>query len=480
MTTAAGPLTAQPLARRLGEWVAGMTSRPLSPALAQKASDHLLDTLGAMVAGQDEPPARAARAVFRRPGPVPLAGVAGLGHHRAAVDPLDAAFVNAVAAHCLEIDDTEGCDHSGAVVVPVLLSLLPAGEMPDGGARPGGRLLPALVAGYEVGRRVQLALGGYERHNARGWHSTATCGVFAAAAAASVMLGLDGGQTASALGIAASSSAGSWAFSADGSMTKQFHPGQAARAGLEAALLAQAGASGPWQVFEPVWGGFFATHGDTGLEGAGGAGGAGGRGGRGGGGGVDPGVLVDDLGSTWHFGNSALKPYASCRSAHTAIDGFLGVLAAEGLAPADVQAVRVHISDFLRPMICPPAPADAAQARMSLPVSLALLLEGRELMPEGFRDFDSPEVAAQLARIEVVRDTEHEREPLVEVVTDRGTFASRVHHARGGARHPLSPAEVEEKFRRLTAGHLRPDHQAEWIAFARNPHSLHRFGSSRQ
>ncbi len=461
MTTAARPLALPPLAVRLGEWVAGMASRPLSPALAQKASDHLLDTLGAMVAGQDEPAARAARAVFQRPGPVPVAGVAGLWHNRATLDPQDAAFVNAVAAHCLEIDDTEGCDHSGAVVVPVLLSLLPGGAAPDGGSRPDGRLLPALVAGYEVGRRVQLALGGYDRHNARGWHSTATCGVFAAAAAASVMLGLDGGQSASALGIAASSSAGGWAFSADGSMTKQFHPGQAARAGLEAALLAQAGGSGPWQVFEPVWGGFFATHG-------------------GGPDGVDPGLLVEGLGSTWHFGNSAIKPYASCRSAHTAVDAFLGILAAEGLAPEDVRAVRVHVSDFLRPMICPPAPADAAQARMSLPVSLALLMEGKELMPEDFRDFDSPGVLAQLARIEAVRDPEAGREPLVEVVADSGTFASRVEHARGGARHPLSPAEVEDKFRRLTAGHLDPGQQTEWIAFARNPRSPHRFGSSRQ
>jgi 2-methylcitrate dehydratase PrpD len=437
-----------------------MASRPLSPSLAQKASDHLLDTLGAMVTGQDEPPAKAARAVFHRPGPVPLAGVAGLWHNRATLDPLDAAFVNAVAAHCLEIDDTEGCDHSGAVVVPVLLSLLPGGAAPDGGSRPDGRILPALVAGYEVGRRVQLALGGYDRHNARGWHSTATCGVFAATAAASVMLGLDGGQSASALGIAASSSAGGWAFSADGSMTKQFHPGQAARAGLEAALLAQAGASGPWQIFEPVWGGFFATHG---------GGSDGGGPGSGGPDSVDPGLLVEGLGSTWHFGNSAIKPYASCRSAHTAIDSFLGILATEGLAPADVRAVRVHVSDFLRPMICPPAPADAAQARMSLPVSLALLMEGRELMPENFRDFDSPEVAAQLARIEVVRDPEAGREPLVEVLSDGGTFASRVEHARGGVLHPLSPAEVEDKFRRLTAGYLAPAQQAEWIAFARDP-----------
>lgn len=433
---------AEPLAFRLGRWVAGMADEPLPQGLAAKASDHLLDTLGAMVAGQSGPAALAAVAVFNRPGPVAFAGVSALGHHGMFLDPRDAAMVNAVAAHCLEIDDTEGCDHSGAVVVPVLLSLLPAPLA----ACDAGSLLPALVAGYELGRRVQLSLGGYDRHNARGWHSTATCGVFAAATAASVMLGLDRQQVASALGIAASSSSGGWAFSADGSMTKQLHPGQAARAGLEAALLAKSGAVGPWQVFDEVWGGFFATHGD---------------------GFVEPGLLVEGLGSTWHFLHSAIKPYASCRSAHTAIDAFRGILSSERLAVEDVAAVRVHVNDFLRPMICPPSPSDAAQARMSLPLSLALLMDGKDLDPDDFTFFDNPQIQAKLSLVEVARDPETGREPLVEVVTNRGTFSSRVDHARGGARYPLTPTEVEAKFQRLTARHLNGEQQFQWITFAR-------------
>lgn len=440
------PMAAErPLARQLGEWVAGMASVALPGRLASKASDHLLDTLGAMIAGIDEAPARAAAAVFRRPGRVPQGGVFGLWHNCATSDRLDAAVVNGVAAHCLEIDDTEGCDHSGAVVVPVLLSLLP--EM--SGEQGVSRVLPALVAGYEVGRRVQLALGGYDRHNARGWHSTATCGVFAATAAASVMLGFDGEQAASALGLAASSSSGGWAFSADGAMSKQLHPGQAARAGLEAALLAQAGARGPWRVFDAVWGGFFVTHGDGSAE-------------------VDPEALVRDLGSTWHFLHSAIKPYAACRSAHTALDAFRDILAGQQLRPDDVRAVRVHVGEFLRPMICPPAPGDAAQARMSLPHALALLLEGKHLVPEDFVFFDAPEVRAWLELVEVVPDPVEGREPLVEVVTEAGTFAARVEHARGGTRFPLSSAEVEAKFRGLTERRLERAHQDEWIAWTRS------------
>lgn len=400
-------------ARELGRWLARMSDAALAESLTLQAANHLLDTLGAIIAGQDEPVARIARAVHDRPGSVPLIGI------EETRDPRDAAFANAVAAHSLEIDDTEGCDHSGAVVVPVLWSL-----HHDPGAQPE-RILPALVAGYEVGRRVQLALGGYDAYAARGWHSTATCGVFAAAAAAAVMRGLDARQAASALGIAASSAAGTWAFAVDGAMTKQLHPGNAARAGLEAALLAEHGAVGPEQVFDDVWGGFPRLHGGDSRDTA---------------------QLTAELGSIWHFRHSALKPYALCRSAHPAIDALTGILGDEGLDPSEVTEVRLHVSGFLRPMICPPHPRDAAQARMSLPVAAALVLGGAALMPRDFDAFDSAPVRKRLERITVVPDADDGAAPLVEVRARGRIHRRRVLEARGGQQDPLSADEVRRKF----------------------------------
>ena len=405
------------VAAELGRWLAGMSSAGLEASLVDQASNHLLDTLGAITAGQDQPVARVARAVHDRPGTVPLPGTGETREQR------DAAFVNAVAAHSLEIDDTEGCDHSGAVVVPVLWSL---SHGPD--PAPSSRVLPALVAGYEVGRRVQLALGGYDEANGRGWHSTATCGVFAAAAAAAVMLGLDAGKATSALGIAASSAAGTWAFAADGAMTKQLHPGNAARGGLEAALLAARGASGPGHVFEDVWGGFVGTHGGDPR-------------------GADR--LVAELGSVWHFRHSAIKPYAVCRSAHSAIDALTGILRDERLDAAEVSEVRLHVSDFLRPMICPPDVRDAAQARMSLPIATALVLAGSSLTPHDFDAFDGDEVRWWLRRIVVVADAGDGGEPLVEVRARGETHRRRVAAARGGQDDPLSATEVHRKFASL-------------------------------
>ena len=418
----------------LGDWLAGMPMAGLEHSLVDQAGNHLLDTLGAMVAGQGERVAAVARAVHSAPGPVPLPGTDETREAR------DAAFANAVAAHSLEIDDTEGCDHSGAVVVPVLWSL---NHGPD--RQRLSRLLPALVAGYEVGRRVQLALGGYDEVNGRGWHSTATCGVFAAAAASAVMLALEAEQAAAALGIAASAAAGTWAFAADGAMTKQLHAGNAARAGLEAALLAAGGATGPLHVFEDVWGGFLRAYGG------------------------DPravGRLTAELGSTWHFRHSAIKPYAVCRSAHSAIDALTGILRDADVDASEVAEVRLHVSDFLRPMICPARPRDAAQARMSLPIAAALVLDGSGLMPHDFDAFDSKRVQDRLDQIVVVRDPAADAEPLVEVRARGRLHRRRGTRVRGGQEDPLTALEVRRKFARLAVPVIGADGAAtlqRWV-----------------
>ncbi len=407
----------------LAGWCSTLLWEDIPFPLQAKAQDHLLDTIGAAIAGRTTEAVRLAETVFDMPGPSRLltGGPAREMRH--------AARINAVASHALEFDDTEGCDHSGAVVVPVLLAILDAHP-----AVSGSRLLTALVAGYEVGRRVQLALGGYNAHNDSGWHSTATCGVFAATAAAAVLLELDAGQTASALGIAASSSSGGWAFARDGAMTKQLHTSNAAANGIDAALLARAGATGPRDIFEPVWGSFFQTHGNPHVA---------------------PAELTKELGTTWHFGHSAIKPYASCRSSHSAIDAALALMSYHQLQPADIISIEIEVNPFLIPMICPSWIPTTSAARMSLPVCLALLMEGKTLAPADFDLYASPETAAWLGRIKVIDDgSAPDVEPLVRINTGQHSFARRHEKARGGETLPLDLAEIETKFDDLVAGHV--------------------------
>ena len=168
------------------------------------------------------------------------AGHAGVFGDPCRWTPAGAAFLNGAFAHSLDFDDSHaaGSLHPGATVVPAAIA---AGEM--AGAS-GADVLAGIVAGYEVACRLALALPA-RAHYERGFHPTATCGAFGAAAAAARVLGLNAAGIEGALGIALSQSAGSMQFLANGAWTKRFQVGWAAMAGLCAATLAAEGFVAP-------------------------------------------------------------------------------------------------------------------------------------------------------------------------------------------------------------------------------------------
>src|SRR4029079_5359364 len=104
---------------------------------------------------------------------------------------------------------------------------------------PWSRLFAAIVAGYEVAVRLSVASGHRHYHY---FHSTATCGTVGAAAAASIILGLDDEQTAHAIGMAVTTASGLWEGINDEAVTiKHLHPGLAAERGVRASKLARLG-----------------------------------------------------------------------------------------------------------------------------------------------------------------------------------------------------------------------------------------------
>ncbi len=235
--------------------VAAMRFADFPAATIHKAKIHILDTLGAAIAGITSLETQTVLQAFGLAhnggtGQAPVWGTTLM------VDSRTASFINGVAAHAFELDDSGGCDHSGAVVMPAVIAAL--GEVRD--TVTGQDFLTAVLAGYEVGRRMLEASGGYESHNELGWHSTGTCGAFAAAAATSTLFGLGADRHASALGIAGSYAGGTWAFIHDGSQTKKLHAGRAAEGGFIAAKLAASGFGGPLSVLDATgWGNFFTT-----------------------------------------------------------------------------------------------------------------------------------------------------------------------------------------------------------------------------
>ncbi|WGW13938.1 MmgE/PrpD family protein [Saxibacter everestensis] len=419
--------------RTLGEWIDGVEPADVGADRLARMRSHLLDTVAAAVAGHGSTPVMIAERVYRAPGQAPILspGPAREASH--------AARVNAVAAHALEIDDTEGCDHTGAVVVPTLLALLPT----VGRAVTGEKLLTAMTVGYEVGRRMQNALGGYDALNGSGWHSTGTCGVFAAAAAGAKLLELSAEQSASALGIAASSSAGTWAFAKDGAMTKRFHPANAAGAGVDAVCLAAEGMNGPSRIFDDTWGGYFAVYGGASAR---------------------PEGLTEHLGTVWHADHSAIKRYGSCRSAHATLDGAAEFIARSGASAKSLRRAEITLSPFLRQMICPVSIDTIDAARMSLPVALALLLLGESLEPRSFERFADAEVQALASRVTVVEDPDAAIPRLSIEAGGESAVIERA-HAWGSEGYPLPAEEVRAKALRLMTPHLTPASRTGLVRF---------------
>ncbi|VVO66443.1 hypothetical protein PS858_01062 [Pseudomonas fluorescens] len=421
--------------QRLTQFCVDTRFEDLPPALVAQATRHILDTFGASLAGAGSDVAKQARQVFEGEG-----GTTLVWGTEVRVGAAQAAMLNGVAAHALELDDTGGCDHSGAVVLPAVMAAVSMCTRPVSGRE----LITAVVIGYDVGRRVLEACGGYSAHNGAGWHSTATCGIFGAAAASGLILGLNAEQMVSALGIAGSFSGGLWAFIHDGSQSKKLHSGRAAEGGLLAARFAQQGISGPAKLFDDVWGGFLPTlAGET----------------------AQPEALDADLGVVWKLARCSIKPYASCRGTHSAIDA-LGLLLEQLQVNIDqVEDIQVSLCGFLQDMCGGQEVSTLAAAQMSLPYALAARLVQGHCRLEAYDDEQrcDPRIAQWMSRIRLEVDPQlsEDGEPVVSVLTVDGRRASLcVDPPLGAPGNPLSDKALEDKFFSL-AGRVMPRSQAE-------------------
>ena len=159
-------------------------------------------------------------------------------------DILNAAFVNAMAAHVLELDDGHrGAQiHLGAVVFPSALSISEAYDLS------GKEFLEAVLVGYEVG--ILLGKIVNPDHRNKGFHTTGTIGTFVAGAVASKLLKLDEDEISNALGLCGTQAAGLLESDHTNSMGKTLHVGKAVYNGILSALLAKNGFVGSETIFE--------------------------------------------------------------------------------------------------------------------------------------------------------------------------------------------------------------------------------------
>jgi len=414
------------IAETLAARIAGVTYDTLPDEARHWAKVAIMDTVGCILAGADEPCARIAgqvAAIGGANGPCVVFGTTNR------VGPMDAAAINGTAAHALDYDDCSDTlgGHPSAPILPALFALA------ETRGTTGRDFIAAYVAGWETETRI--ARGVNFHHYEKGWHPTATLGVFGAAAACARLLELPVEKTARALALAATFSSGVKANF--GTMTKPLHVGQAARNGLYAALLASEDFTSSTDAIEHRQGFLRVFNGEGNFT-------------------VDP--IVAEWGSPWDIVDPGLtiKQYPCCGSTHPAIDAMLMLVRENDLTPAMVTRIESQTHPRRFAHTNRPDPRGALDAKFSVQYCLARALVSRQVLIEHFEDgsYDEPEVREVLSRVvssawpdRKMDLSEHFGADVRVALTDGRVLTKSVPRPLGrGPSIPLPPALLRGKF----------------------------------
>jgi len=368
---------------------------------------------------------------------------AGLGEasvfgRRERLDLVNAAWLNGIASHTFDFDDThlKTIIHPAGPVASAALALAETRHIR------GEDFINALVLGIEVECRIGNAV--YPDHYDAGWHITGTAGVFGAAAACGRLLGLDEKAMRYALGIAATQSSGLREMF--GSMCKAFHVGNAAKNGLFSALLAEQGFTSSERALEAPrgFGHVLSTK-------------------------FDEAEITRGLGSTYEIDRNTYKPYACGIVIHPSIEGAAELARRHALSADQIERVDLGVHPLVLELTGKRAPTTGLEGKFSVYHACACaILYGTA----GEREFSdavvrAPEVMGLCHRVHAeVRPGILEHQADVRITLKSGSVLHLfVEKAKGSLEQPMSDAELETKFRTLCRGIL-PEAQVEKLSEA--------------
>lgn len=417
----------------LAQAAARWQSETLPEPVAWAARRAMLDWFATMLPGCPLPPATLLVGA--------LAGERPAGGAICYVDggvssPRHAALLNAVASPIVEFDDIfrDGGYHPGSATVAAALALA------QHHGRSAQDLHRAIVAGYEVGCRVSLAI--QPSHYAF-WHTTATVGTIGAAVAGAALLGCDAAGIGHAIALASSFAGGHQQNLQGEGMAKALHPGHAADAGLLAAYAAAAGVTGSPESLHGAKGFAAATSASPG----------------------DWSAALDGLGEWTPITRMTIKAHGCCGHIFPALDGLKAMREATPFGPEQIASIDIDGYGATREMCDRPQAVSAQDARFSIQYCLAaqLVLGGVRLdafRPEALAD---PRIRALMPKITVSEDAElaaaypRRRQARLTVALVDG---SRLEHHQafrtGDPEAPLSDAELIAKFDELAGSVANP------------------------
>jgi 2-methylcitrate dehydratase PrpD len=417
-THVAADTAAPPVTSIFAAFVAKHPSRGWSDAVDHEAHRTFYNWLGCAIGAAKHEAADAAIAAVQMLEPSQQATVLG---RREKVDMASAALINGITSHTFDFDDT----HLKTIIHPagpVASAVLALAEH----RRASGRdVLDALVLGIDVSCRIGNAM--YPDHYDRGWHITGSTGMLGAAAGCARLLNLDLEKTAMALGIAASQPVG---FREQfGTMTKPFHPGGAARAGLMSALLASRGFTASGKALEAPRG-FVQVVSDKRAWNE----------------------VTDELGKRFEISFNSYKPFACGIVIHPSIDACVQ-LRDKGVKPEEVERIELRVHSLVLELTGKKTPKDGLQGKFSVYHGCAVgLIYGRAGEPE-FSDavVNDPRVVALRGKVQATVDDSVDEAGVhvTAVLKDGRRVQVDVEHAIGSLQKPLSDKQLEEKFSSL-------------------------------
>ena len=436
-TTVAADGNAPPVTRILAEFVARHPSGRFSASVEREAHRTFYNWLGCAIGAARHAAADAAVAAVQMLEPAPQATVLGRAEK---VDMASAALVNGITSHTFDFDDT----HLKTIIHPagpVAAAVLALAER-NGGA--GRDVIDALVLGIDVACRIGNVM--YPDHYDRGWHITGSTGMLGAAAGCARLLRLDERQTAMALGIAASQPIG--VREQFGSMTKSFHVGGAARAGLMSALMAGHGYTSSARALEAPRGlaqTFSAK--------------------------CDWREITDQLGERFEISFNTYKPFACGIVIHPAIDGCVQLAREHGLRAEDIEHVDLLVHSLVLELTGKKTPRNGLEAKFSVYHACAAgILFGQAGEAEFSDDIVVRKDVMALRDCVRARVDDAIAEAGADVVVtckDGRKLHLRVEHAIGSLQRPMTDADLARKFHGLVdpvLGSARADRLIEQCA----------------
>ena len=431
-TQVAADHNAPPVTHILAKFVAHHPSRGWSDAVDHEAHRTFMNWLGCAVGASHHEAADAALAAVNMLQPAAQASVLGRTEK---VDMASAALVNGITSHTFDFDDT----HLKTIIHPAGPVASAVLAMAEHMGNTGREIIDALVIGIDVSCRVGNAM--YPDHYDRGWHITGSTGTLGAAAACARLLKLDAQQTAMALGIAASQPIGMR--EQFGTMTKPFHPGGAARAGLMSALLASQGFTASPKALEAPRGMMqtISTKNDW-LE------------------------ITAELGERFEISFNSYKPFACGIVIHPSIDA-CAQLRKQGVTPDQIDRIELKVHSLVLELTGKKEPQDGLQAKFSVYHGCAAGLTFGYAAEEEFSDAVVTRADMVALRRKVVAMVDDSIDEASADVTAILLDGRRVHvfveHAIGSLQNPMSDMQLEAKFQGMSDAILGVGRTSELI-----------------